>query len=96
MRRYLKEFLSDPRVIENQGALWQLILNGFILRVSAGVRDGTRILANALKKYSGDLELSLAAYNAGAGAVRSYGGIPPYAETQNYVRAVTSKAEAYA
>jgi protoporphyrin/coproporphyrin ferrochelatase len=33
VRRYLKEFLSDPRVIENQGPLWQLILNGFILRV---------------------------------------------------------------
>jgi len=33
VRRYLKEFLSDPRVIENQGALWNLILNGVILRV---------------------------------------------------------------
>ena len=33
VRRYLKEFLSDPRVIENQGRLWKLILNGFILPV---------------------------------------------------------------
>src|SRR5216684_8244988 len=33
VRRYLKEFLSDPRVIENQGALWSLVLNGIILRV---------------------------------------------------------------
>src|SRR5713101_6074859 len=33
VRRYLKEFLSDPRVIENQGVLWSLVLNGVILRV---------------------------------------------------------------
>src|SRR5436190_16931913 len=33
VRSYLKEFLSDPRVIEDQGRLWKLVLNGFILRV---------------------------------------------------------------
>src|SRR5260370_41513338 len=33
VRRYLKEFLTDPRVIENQGPLWSLILNGIILRI---------------------------------------------------------------
>src|SRR5882757_399587 len=33
VRRYLKEFLSDPRVIENQGPLWRLVLNGIILRI---------------------------------------------------------------
>jgi protoporphyrin/coproporphyrin ferrochelatase len=33
VRRYLKEFLSDPRVIENQGPIWQLVLNGIILRI---------------------------------------------------------------
>ena len=38
VRRYLKEFLSDPRVIENQGPVWQLILNGFILRVRPRVK----------------------------------------------------------
>jgi ferrochelatase len=38
VRVYLKEFLSDPRVIENQGLLWQLILNGIILRRSPGIK----------------------------------------------------------
>src|SRR5438105_8353318 len=38
VRRYLKEFLSDPRVIENQGAVWRLILNGYILRVRPKVK----------------------------------------------------------
>src|SRR5215813_6746724 len=38
VRVYLKEFLSDPRVIENQGPVWQLILNGFILRVRPRIK----------------------------------------------------------
>jgi ferrochelatase len=38
VRVYLKEFLSDPRVIENQGLVWQLILNGFILRVRPRIK----------------------------------------------------------
>src|SRR5438270_906057 len=33
VRRYLKEFLTDPRVIENQGPLWKLVLNGIVLRI---------------------------------------------------------------
>ncbi|HEV2112709.1 MAG TPA: lytic transglycosylase domain-containing protein, partial [Terriglobales bacterium] len=37
----------------------------------------------------GDLKLSLAAYNAGAGAVQRHNGVPPYAETQAYVRQIT-------
>src|SRR5216683_974157 len=41
VRRYLKEFLTDPRVIENQGPLWSLVLNGIILRRKA--RDYARI-----------------------------------------------------
>ncbi len=44
-----------------------------------------RVLANA---FNGDLLLTIAGYNAGAGAVIRYGGIPPYDETQNYVRQV--------
>ena len=40
------------------------------------------------------MPLALAAYNAGGGAVRQYGGIPPYTETQNYVRSITAMWEA--
>ena len=40
------------------------------------------------------MPLALAAYNAGGGAVRQYGGIPPYSETQNYVRSITAMWEA--
>jgi soluble lytic murein transglycosylase-like protein len=49
---------------------------------------GARYLKELLDTFSGDLDLSLAAYNAGPGAVRKYRGIPPYRETQNYVAAI--------
>lgn len=52
------------------------------------VRGGTKMLANLLKTYGGNKELALAAYNAGGGAVKKYGGIPPYGETQRYVKNV--------
>jgi peptidoglycan DL-endopeptidase CwlO len=58
--------------------------------------NGAAKYLSGLKSQFGSMSLALAAYNAGPGAVSRYGGIPPYAETQNYVRAVTSKAEAYA
>lgn len=52
------------------------------------IAAGTAYLAWLLDHYHGDLDLALAAYNAGEGAVDGYGGIPPYRETQNYVRKV--------
>lgn len=54
------------------------------------VKGGTKMLANLLKTYGGNKELTLAAYNAGGGAVKKYGGIPPYGETQRYVKNVLS------
>jgi soluble lytic murein transglycosylase-like protein len=46
---------------------------------------GTRYLREQLEAFGGDIDLALAAYNAGPNAVREHGGIPPYEETQNYV-----------
>ena len=57
--------------------------------------DGAARYLGSLKKQFGSTELALAAYNAGPGTVTRYGGIPPYSETQNYVRSVMSKAEAF-
>ena len=51
---------------------------------------GVRHLKQLLESYGGDIKLTLAAYNAGAGAVARSAGVPRYAETQNYVRRITN------
>ena len=61
----------------------------------ASAIDGAARYLSSLTDQFGSTELALAAYNAGPGTVTRYGGVPPFAETQNYVRAVMSKAEAY-
>jgi peptidoglycan DL-endopeptidase CwlO len=53
------------------------------------IEAAAKILAGNLHHF-GSVPLALAAYNAGAGAVEKYDGIPPYAETQNYVRSITA------
>jgi soluble lytic murein transglycosylase-like protein len=54
------------------------------------VDAGVRHLKQLLESYGGDIRLTLAAYNAGAGAVARSSGVPHYAETQNYVRRITN------
>jgi soluble lytic murein transglycosylase-like protein len=56
---------------------------------------GARYLRQQLDAFGGDVSKALAAYNAGPGAVKRYGGVPPYAETQNYVRQVQAYAAEY-
>lgn len=57
------------------------------------IMGGAKLLASNLKEFGGDLKLALAAYNAGSGAVRKYDGIPPYEETQNYVKKIMGDLE---
>ncbi len=52
------------------------------------IDGGTKYLAQLLHRFDGNIELASAAYNAGPNAVKKYGGIPPYRETQNYVERV--------
>lgn len=91
------ESAGNPTAVSPKGArgLMQLMPER---AAELGVRDsfdpvqnvdgGVRHMRDLLQRFGGDVTLALAAYNAGEAAVRTHGGIPPYAETREYVRRV--------
>ena len=91
------ESAYDRRAVSPKGAqgLMQLmpetarelgVRNAF--DAAENVQGGTRYLRQMIDRFDGSLELALASYNAGPEAVERYGGVPPYEETENYVRRV--------
>ena len=88
----------NPRAISNKGAMGLMQLMPATARqyevrdpldAAQNVDAGVRHLKGLLQNFRGDVPLTLAAYNAGQGAVERNGGIPPYPEARNYVRRIT-------
>ena len=94
----------NPRAVSRAGAAGLMQLMPKTAR-ALGVKDvfdprqniygGSRYLRLLANRYSGDMVLVLAAYNAGAGNVEKHGGVPPFAETRAYVRSVLRRYYAY-
>jgi soluble lytic murein transglycosylase-like protein len=91
------ESSGDARAVSRKGArgLMQLMPHtakmlgvGDVFDPAQNVEAGVRYLKDLLDRHDHDLQLALAAYNAGPSAVARYGGIPPYPETQKYVNRV--------
>lgn len=94
----------DPRAVSPAGArgLMQLMPAtaeemgvSSIFDTAQNIAGGTQYLARMLELFDDNLRLALAAYNAGPATVRQYGGVPPFRETQNYIRLVQQYAELY-
>jgi peptidoglycan DL-endopeptidase CwlO len=87
----------NPRAVSPAGArgLMQLMpgtardLGVDAFNPASAVDGAARLMSKHLRSFGGRVDLALAAYNAGPGNVRKYGGVPPFEETQNYVRRVT-------
>lgn len=61
-----------------------------IFDVEQNIMGSAKLLAAHLEKFNGDTTLAAAAYNAGSGRVKQYGGVPPFKETQNYVKKIAA------
>ena len=95
----------SAHAVSSQGALglMQVIpespqdygVKGDLLDPHVNVEVGSRYVSGLIKDYKGDLERTLAAYNAGPGAVQRYKGVPPYAETRGFVREVLAHYAEY-
>ena len=94
-----QESRYDPKAVSHVGAqgLMQMMpatAKRFGLKnpfdANANVAAGTKYLKWLLKRFDGDVSLALAGYNAGEGAVDKYKGVPPFGETQNYVKKIVS------
>jgi soluble lytic murein transglycosylase len=94
----------NSRAVSKKGALGlmqlmpetaRLMKVGDPLDVEENIRGGSRYLRLMLDEFNGDLDLALAAYNAGPNAVRRHGGIPPYEETRTYVDRVKTYMQNY-
>ena len=87
----------NPNATSSAGAMGVMQLMPSTAK-SLGIKDaynardnimgGAKVISQHLSRYNGDVSLALAAYNAGSGNVKKYGGIPPFTETQNYVKKV--------
>jgi hypothetical protein len=94
----------DPRAVSISGArgLMQLMPDTALLMQVHDIDDprenifgGVRLLRVLANEFNGDLELTIAAYNAGDGSVIRFGGIPPFAQTRDYVANVTKYYRRY-